>query len=105
MKTQHTQGEWLLHEVPPNGTYSPPRKRFQISDETDIIGICTVNISATTSNEEAESNAKLIAAAPLLLETLRRFVDPVTNQVFDDMPCLNSADRKAILKAIKKATE
>lgn len=58
MTTKHTKGEWKS-----NGTF--------ISDESDVIATCFVNTKTRyIGHKEAEANAKLIAAAPELLEAL-----------------------------------
>lgn len=83
METKHTPGKWINREVPPNGTYSPPRRRFQITDEHDKIGICTVNISASCPNEEAEANANLITGAPEILKRIKETND-VLNMIISN---------------------
>ena len=59
MKTAHTQGEWLL-----NKDYSVSSSKLY--NRVMIAQIC----SADNNDEEKAANAKLICAAPELLEAL-----------------------------------
>lgn len=84
METKHTKGEW--HTATVNGI-SVWSKDNQM--------ICNV---LNTNKNEKEANAKLIAAAPELLETLMSIV---TKDGF----ITTTANKEKALNAIKKATE
>ena len=90
METKHTKGEW------------------KATPQRGIIGHCTVaqiwtnkkersiaNITSCDTEDEANANAKLIAAAPELLQALEKIAT-------------NSGDHAMIriaIKAIQKATQ
>ena len=85
MKTKHTQGEWTL--------------RSGINDIRSEDNYIIAQIgSANNNDQEADANAKLIAAAPKLLEALSLIAEGVGN----------GADRQGLhhiaVNAIKKAT-
>ena len=63
MKLKHTQGEWVLEET--------SKTRFTIHSKT-IEGNTgfTQPIASTFYSDESEANAKLIAAAPKMLDAL-----------------------------------
>jgi len=64
METKHTQGEWIKK--------SPKNRVIQITNKENLI-ICEIDIlinKVTPTPSAAEANAKLIAAAPDLLEAL-----------------------------------
>lgn len=64
MKTKHTKGEWAFDD---NEVYS---------ESTDHgAAICTMNTtSAHFTEDEMKANAKLIAAAPELLDALQELI-------------------------------
>ena len=86
MKTQHTKGEWKAE-----GNSLVDANRI-VATESHVI--CRITGADFESDEEMEANAKLIAAAPDLLEALKIFIDST-------MPY----DKKVEVarKAIKKA--
>jgi len=86
MKTQHTKGNWSYKS---NGTF------FVI--EPNIANMLTLK-----DFEEQEANAKLIAAAPELLDALLEALDQLEswNQESED-----TFTMKRIKEVIKKATE
>jgi hypothetical protein len=92
MSTTHTQGEWAFDD---NEIYS---------ESTDHgAAICTMNTtSAHFTEEEVKANARLLAAAPELLETLKQLIER----------CLRTADTTLLheelynaQQAIQKATQ
>ena len=107
MKTKHTKGEWkpLIKEYPNN----PKEIYVGIGTTEELHGgifctmICDMILPATDKeyikqHEEIEANAKLIAAAPDLLERLKGFVDRGRK--------LPPSDELELAElAIKKATE
>lgn len=85
METKHTQGEWKVS----------PANKTRVLVDRDIL-ISDARVTIPIGREEAEANAKLIAAAPDLLEALKyvkRFL--VSTEV----------DINFIDQAIKKATK
>lgn len=87
METKHTKGDWEAY-------YSEFFKTFSIHNDLTSTLICHLN----SSSEEAEANAKLIAAAPELLEALIALINANPRGV--DKKITNQA-----IEAIKKATE
>lgn len=67
MKTQHTPGPWVVQ--PNNG----PHAIYAPNDGTDHPFVCQVYFDSRANEEtkqKQEANAKLISAAPELLEAL-----------------------------------
>lgn len=84
MKTKHTQGEWVISEYNPN----------YIVDSQELINqsiICQVY----GSSEIQEANALLIAAAPDLLEFIKRMVS--------ESNFIDEKDKQDAISLIKKA--
>jgi len=109
MKTKHTPGPWQFRSM-------PPRKYYVFADPINYYGdIALVNQYSENSEEHAKANAKLIAAAPELLEVCIALVDHM--QSMRKYVAENSNLRGVIIeevaaakmwegeKAIKKATE
>jgi K+/H+ antiporter YhaU regulatory subunit KhtT len=104
---KHTQGEWYLpHNYKmeqPSVVKSPDTGRWWAiicSGYSNMI--CKV---FGDSKEEAEANAKLIAAAPDLLEALENLIDPMTGLVADHVAhYIGSEKAHKIEQAIEKAT-
>jgi len=71
MKTTHTPGTWKVHR----SKHEDVKDLIIKSDKTFITGVLEVNGFNTI--EEAEANARLIAAAPELLDALQSFTDAV----------------------------
>jgi hypothetical protein len=103
MKTKHTQGEWAFDD---NEIYS---------ESTDHgAAICTMNTtSAHFTQEEVKANARLIAAAPTMLNALIE-AEKLINSIRQYMPkSVQNADRfnfeninaNVIKAAIQKATQ
>lgn len=89
MTTKHTQGEW---KVTTDG-----QKVTSILDRNDANGfnnVCSINEHV----EEREANAKLIAAAPALLEALIDIDEYCSKNLCTKHRCM-------ITSAIKQATE
>lgn len=97
--SKHTPGRWQLTTVPfeLRNTDSAAAIYGPLSKEG---GACFIaDISRSPGDEEATANAKLIAAAPELLEALKEAVGDV---MFEDLPF---RIKEKMLAAIKKATE
>ena len=94
MKTKHTRGKWFERQVPGD------QRRFTVL--TDF-GSSTQSICHLYHRKgETEANAKLIAAAPDLLEALDELrISVGNNSEFNRF--IDDAYKKAV-EAIKKAT-
>jgi len=96
---KHTKGKWFATEI------NTDKKWINISSsEKGIIGRTYYgDLEPVITKEEAEANAKLIAAAPELLEQLQSIID---GSAFDKEKGLIWKHRlDEIEKVIKKATE
>lgn len=89
METKHTKGEWEV------ANKNEQKKWFNISSPSGIIARSFYGeLEPIVYDYEAEANAKLIAAAPDLLEALQ-----------SALPYLHKETRIKAEQAIKKATE
>ena len=112
MKTQHTKGNWILVYSKGNPTMIET-VRVKSWDDNSLMGdyqgciIADFTESHGLRNhafKEAKANAKLIAAAPDLLNACVAVLKSKTNQ-FGETPELLSDLREILEKAIKKAIE
>jgi hypothetical protein len=77
LSATHTPGPWRYFDVTPldtEGQYTGLRYVVMQDNENENVWICRTVDAAQT----AEANARLIAAAPDLLETLRDLCDALT---------------------------
>ncbi len=103
MKTQHTPGPWI--GAGPSFGDPLPRYTTEIvteweNEDGDVIDICELPVARY--DDENEANARLIAAAPDLLEALRTLVNMAKSfpsELHKDHPDVIEA-----LAAIAKAT-
>ncbi|MDO9345069.1 MAG: hypothetical protein Q7T99_16450 [Pseudomonas sp.] len=108
METKHTPGPWLIQDstVYALNERRPPVNRFHASVDSGYD-----NCDKRISREEVNANAKLIAAAPDLLEALEAFERikdiwlpaEAEEQHAEEMYVLHMA-RNNMLAAIAKAT-
>jgi hypothetical protein len=90
---QHTPGPWR-HEQGAFGLYisalwqDDVRKRIRVAD-----------MPAEEMDPETEANARLIAAAPELLEALRRFANAMEQRSYPELQGVASDAFAAIAKA------
>ena len=89
METKHTPGPWMIAESDERFVYALNEKGFN--------RFCAQVQDAHTDISELQANARLIAAAPELLEALNR-------AVMNYGHVMNAQDRKFIGEAIAKAT-
>ena len=96
MKTKHTQGEWVLNS---DNTIT--------SGETHIArtSLGKSGIPYIQIREEEQANAKLIASAPDLLQTLERFSKAIFPNLTKEGEALLKIYQDLAKAAIKKATE
>ena len=99
MKTKHTQGEWKWFRFMTSLNGQPFKDLNIAITHPDHDNICSLTVNLS-KQDEAEANAKLIAAAPELLEALIE----LTDCDYTSGTHLSCAIAKA-KKAIKKATE
>jgi hypothetical protein len=113
---KHTQGEWIIknesHIVSENGDSicsvwtTKKSEEYEIRNEGESwidMRLRTEGLRKLYTKLEPEANAKLIAAAPELLEALSDILDAFYNKD-RSLASLNNAIRESE-KAIKKATE
>ena len=88
MESKHTKGEWTATQT-------------SISDSNGVIATTYVNTAKRyIGKQEAEANAKLIAAAPELLEALITIRD--YSNAFNECP---PKMKDFIINALNKATQ
>lgn len=71
-KASHTPGQWIFEG-------SPSSTKVWSNEKGRSIEICKVTPRGEVSESEGEANARLIAAAPDLLEACKAFVDLFQN--------------------------
>ncbi len=95
MKTKHTPGEWRM--------VSHLKKPMDLHIHVDGKSICEMPESYSNPDNENNANAKLIAAAPELLQKLQFVIDAWDDYIFSgDKNMVNSfveSAKKTILKA------
>lgn len=97
MKTEHTPGPWKIGK--------PNQDTFYVLTESEHIGMLP------TKERNSEANAKLIAAAPEMLEALNRCVSCLEHMAkHPEYYSLQTEERSKerydmVMSAIKKATE
>lgn len=78
MKTQHTPGPWTI-DVWDYSHANPPRKELNVQSATLLLATVAWDEGKenpfTVQNETAQANARLIAAAPDLLEALQEIAE------------------------------
>lgn len=105
MKTKHTKGEWELQsEIAVKGKYAA--HELVINFSPNQINCVSVFCSESTPTEEEFANAKLIAAAPELLEALIEINSIIADASNKEDGKVNLGQlAKISINAIKKATE
>lgn len=103
MKTQHTKGEWVIEQHHPSIYVCSGYKGFVIAEVTNQ------QISHFIGNdEEAQANAKLIAAAPDMLEALNCLLETMRPHIMKMGIRKGFSEHAALAQAqtaIHKATE
>lgn len=104
--SKHTPGPWKTNTAGSAGPWPAPFKITEIyvyaPDTQDDVAVCSEIIDPVTQ-EPSKANARLIAAAPCLLEALQSLVEQLEDGAYagetfaDDHPMV--AARAAIAKA------
>jgi len=88
----HTPGPWFAHDFSGINDDTVTPCDFAVSCTTpDHLTVATMGMGLTGTREEWESNVKLIAAAPELLEALERikatgiFLGVIPQQMMDEV--------------------
>jgi len=107
MKTKHTKGPWIALK---NSAFYEVYNESRFDDESDCFFSVNVLLHDMNSNdlnhtEENKANAKLIAAAPDLLEALNIAVQILESKNGYHKDHDNPLSIKQMKEAIKKATE
>ena len=95
METKFTKGEWAFYETP--NYHKPECSRIEVSSRDSSLWICKVQNSGYIAEDEGLANAKLIAAAPELLDACVKALEHHQGA--------HSEIRLILREAIKKATE
>ncbi len=107
--TAHTPGPWTLQELPHDHDFRTG-VNYTVRDAWNCCLAQVGHVDALHDGEETEANARLIAAAPELLEALRKWIARVdlyylspARVELDDLPNWGQDMAKA-RAAIAKAT-
>jgi hypothetical protein len=98
----HTPGPWEAYYVSSSGwsvRMSHPREGFNRPDPICSMAWWQFDKPGIIDNDISEANAKLIAAAPVMLEVLRKFMD------FKDSDYVPNGIFERARIAIEKATK
>ena len=69
---KHTQGEWYLTDGLLHDLNVCPINYYEISNKKDMLWVAHVAAGSMRVDGEAEANAKLISAAPELLQVVKK---------------------------------
>jgi hypothetical protein len=102
---KHTKGEWRATEAIPKLTGDC----IKIIGNTESSEYCVGEVYYINSLTEMEANAKLIAAAPNMLEALTKLMDlidnPLMSQIISQDNIKDSPQWAKAVEAIQKATK
>ena len=87
--SKHTPGPWEV-----DGWMGGVR----VKSERHVIADCVVRTDTLDEAEEADANARLIAAAPVLLKTLRDIMDNCDCTTMLTGPCANCQRAEAAIE-------
>lgn len=100
METKHTPGPWTLEKI---DDAEKTLVYYRVNSGKNTIGFAGVYHNRKLTDEEFTGNAKLIAAAPELLDACIEMYELLERAHKGSM--LGKGIRKQALEAIKKATE
>lgn len=110
----HTPGEWTFYDPdtqrPRTARGGIPDKRIMVlhPDKERVIACCETGhvhpFDGPIPREERKANARLMAAAPTMLEALQTVARLPVARLYPDGPCLDQSDMDEVLAAIKLAT-
>lgn len=103
--SKHTPGPWFIEQTT---VYALNKERIQVNRFTASIDRGWGDDGKRIEQQEVEANAKLIAAAPELLEALQDLADDIAERFDMDSPSTNPGIKHCIdaaRAAIAKATQ
>ena len=92
MKTKHTEGTWIVNGLIITAKLSSNPNEYHLK-------VCEVANNSSAHPHEAEANAKLIAAAPDLLEALQAIMNS------GQLMAVSRSIKQQCQQAIDKATK
>ncbi len=113
--TKHTQGEWKYYDTINPMVESHPLDKGIITPKTTLVAsiypVCLNKDSSIDEGKQRESiaNAKLIAAAPDMIEALSEWIN-LNVKYINEVPIIDSRNKKEreivvkMIAAYKKAT-
>ena len=107
MKTQHTQGKWQVITSTYSSALFGSHTGFDILGNKGKRSICnvTLNNAVGIPENERKANAKLIAAAPELLEALQNITKTGYPKEDNSGPAVYVKLQNIAMEAFNKATE
>lgn len=98
-----TKIKWLPSDSPTSKETGKPYRKAILTVPGEIAHFVIANAYGRT-REETEQRARLIAAAPEMLELLEKFEQAVFPNAFNEMEALMSLFKKLAGEVIKKVT-
>ena len=92
MSAKHTPGPWQISKKSIDAV---------VTDAGNYVADC--GLSIVIPDDEQRANARLIAAAPDMLEALEEIARLPIARTYPDGPCIEQADMDMVLAAIQKA--
>ncbi len=99
MENNHTSGKWYVSDIKQDDG------EYIYSDTNQFSAIARVYKDGNPHKEQAEANAKLMAAAPDLLEALKPLMSLFLNETNYPEGTIGYTLKQQAIKAIEKATK
>lgn len=100
----HTPGPWIFnsfsYEVNDPRSVTKTQRGYFVQKQKGF-DICQLPLQASTPADETKANARLIAAAPELLEALLRFARAMEQTSYPELQGIWSDANAAIAKAVQ----